>query len=72
MKAKYGSSIADENLAHELRYMKDTLDFDNLVQKIQNTLLVIFLLIISWIDNLWINESNKIFNLYSSTHSTNV
>lgn len=47
MKAKYGSSIADENLAHELRYMKDTLDFDNLVQKIQNTLLVIFLLIIS-------------------------
>lgn len=33
MKYKQRSSIADENLAYEFKYIKDTADFDNLVQK---------------------------------------
>lgn len=33
MKSKYKSSITDENLACELRYVKDIADIDNLAQK---------------------------------------
>lgn len=62
-------STADKNLAYELRYRKDTPDFDSLIQK-ECKILSLIILYWSFVEviTLWI----KYFNQYSFNYSTNI